>query len=267
MNLERFDKITKDRCCILPVEIQLKTGYKTRKQFTSSINSIYKSVRNQRDFGGAALASAPLINIARLLIEGTEEPIRVEKLEGEADPPIRPMADTYKPFTPISYKGKEEATGSKTPRELELESLLREARSDVEYRKVGEMTLEKMRAEQEEKADELEIKNRIIEVAKKYTNESLKAEYRSLLNLTEGQTIPASYSAANKVDKIKILINEGLSTLESLEQLIGGGIAGGDSVAGDSVAGDDSETSSIGTVSEVVSEGARTEGDNIDYPE
>ncbi len=274
MKLDQFDKITKDRCCVLPVDIQIKTGYKTRKQFASAINNIYKSVRNQRDFGGVGLASAPLVNIARMMIEGTEEPIRTVNLIGEDDPPIRPMADTYAPL----YKGISTPSGSKTPREIELEGQLRESQGELAETQ-GEMRreifLRQMAQEGEQKIkDEYLYDERLNTLSKnqKLSNDMLKAEYRSLMNLSGEQAIPARYTTATKLDKIKFLIAEGLITLEELEErarimdIVESSTGRTASAAGLPTTETEGDDSSIGTVSEVASEGARSDNSG-DYPE
>ncbi len=271
MNLDRFDKITKDRCCILPVDIQLKTGYKTRKQFTSAINNIYKSVRNQRDFGGVALASAPLVNIARMMIEGTEEPIRVVNLIGEADPPIRPVEkQSYPSAIPVRGSGSTEPS----QRELRLEQLLVEARSDTERRRVGEMTLEQMRQDEEERADEATEQLRLIAVAQRLSNNDIIAAYRDIMNLSEGSRISASFSRATKLQKLKILMEDAGVNIEGIE-LIESGIGAPSPLPPPppppevEEASDDDDVSGLGRVRseyEAYSEGVASQG-TVDYPE
>jgi len=213
MKLEQFDKITKDRCCILPVAIQLKTGYKTRRQFTSAINNIYKNVHNQQDFGGIALASEPLVNIAKSIIysEGTEEPLRVVNLIGEDDPPIRPVE---KQSGPVSIP----RSVSPSQRELRLEELLVQARSDTERRRVGEMTLEQMRADEEERADEAQAQLRLIAVAQRISNTEIVETYKALLGLEEYERLPASFNRATKLNKLKILMEDTGFDIESIEE-------------------------------------------------
>jgi len=102
MNLDRYDSVVKSRCEELPLGIQVRSGYKNKKQVRKAV-SIYKDSIKQEEYGaGRAYAQIAEQDIEGILLHSKRFlPIRYVNLDKGTDAPIRPVANPINPTEPI----------------------------------------------------------------------------------------------------------------------------------------------------------------------
>jgi hypothetical protein len=88
--LEKFDKFTKKKCCVLSPTEQIRSGFKRRTDLKKAIKGIGQNPEYARD-GGGVLLGLPLEDAERLLMKDPSFQ-RIGKLERED--PLRPAPST-----------------------------------------------------------------------------------------------------------------------------------------------------------------------------
>lgn len=92
MNLDRFDELVKNKCCVLTPAQQLRSGYKNKQQLKKAV-SIYKDPEKQSQIGGGlSFAYIPEQDVEGILLSSKRHmPIRYVNLDRGTDAPIRPV--------------------------------------------------------------------------------------------------------------------------------------------------------------------------------